>query len=182
MFDNMPKVFDFLKQTNAPDIVFNALEKCVDLPERTDFHPEGTTDKHIEIVFNRALSLKPEIKELLFAAIFHDIMKAESGSLKERDQMVWWSNPKHDKQAFYFIHDNEDVMSWMEENDADPHLVAKICSDHMRMKLFLKGERGEKGGMKETKRKAMMEDWGDNLVLLSLFSKMDDMLLKWNQK
>lgn len=182
MFDNMQNVVAFLRETNAPEIIFSELKKCVGLPERTDFHPEGTTDRHIEIVFNRVMQYDSLDLELLASAILHDIKKPQSGSLKERDGMSWWSNPSHAQEAFDFIHDNDDVMDWLQDIGADPVLTARICQDHMRMKPFLKGEQGEKGEMKESKRNAMMEDWGEDFFLLRLFSKMDDMLLDWDEE
>lgn len=58
---------------NAPQIVWDMLKLCVGSLEHPIYHPEGTLEKHIDIVISRAM--ETDSKELHFAAVLHDICK-----------------------------------------------------------------------------------------------------------
>jgi hypothetical protein len=165
---------------NAPEAYIKLLQYCSGSPERPDYHPERDLLSHIEIVFLNALYYAKN-KNLIMAALLHDLCKPCSGVFKsvQIDGKVYeyWSNPYHAQEASRFIEQNESVQQWIEQNNANVQTVQYLVHEHMKFKSYVQGEKGLKGGMKETKRIKYAEKAGNLLSLQRDFNLCDDMLL-----
>ena len=148
----------FVETYNPPAIVLEMFEKCVDLPEHPIWHPEKTLDAHIEIAIQRAL--EQDALELHFAAFLHDICKhgfcefmtpERQGTFKTIPEGTYFQNVKHPEQAVAFMNLPE-VGKWIKDNGVDFYVVEKLVKCHMQMKNYMAGEKGEEGGMRESKR------------------------------
>ena len=179
---------------NAPQILYEMLQNCVGSPEHPIYHPEGTLDKHIDIVIERAM--EKNTKELHFAACLHDICKHghlecistdahpysyQIGRLKEIPEGVYWQNINHAQHAVKFC-ELPLVSKWILSHGVNLDKVKMIVGNHMRMKNYLTGEKGGKNGMKPSKRDAMKKElelvWED---LYYFSSYCDSMLRPSNQ-
>jgi hypothetical protein len=170
---------------HAPDIVTDLLVEGWESPEHPVYHPEGTLGAHIEIVYKRACLLGEP--NLIMAALIHDLFKHTEGidgcsKTRELPEGSYWSNPRHDRQAAYFIDERQDVRVWIECHGANPTIVRRIVRLHMTMKSVLRGEACMKGGMKLIKRERFYETNKDIMEFLREFSKMDSMLKPYPEK
>ena len=74
-----------------PTVIKDMLLYCVGSPEHPIYHPEGTLERHIDIVLERAF--ETDVKELHFSALLHDLAnhghlecigyESRQGNLKE---------------------------------------------------------------------------------------------------
>lgn len=181
----MKNIENFLrKYTNAPEIVHIMLEYAKTSPEHPIYHPEGTLDKHIDIVVGRCM--EKNNTNLHFAGLFHDITKhgycqplwgdKKVGKLKTINEGSYWQNVYHAEQAVKFI-DLDDISAWVIRHGGDLEKIKRIVGNHMRMKTYLRGEKGIKGGMKKTKRDAMKARLSDVWEDLYYFSNYCDNML-----
>jgi hypothetical protein len=169
-----------IKRFNAlysiPPILQTQLDLSKGSPEHPIYHPEGTLDVHIDIVVGRAME-RPE-KELHIAAILHDITKCgfcpalwsgKIGRVKRIPEGSYWQNVKHAEQGGEFAEIPE-IKRWIKSTGADFKKVKMIVTNHMKMKSYLGGEKGLKGGMKESKRSAMKSKLSPVWDMLYYFS------------
>lgn len=180
----MENIIKFLQTYNVPALVINQLRYSIGSPEHPIYHPEGTLEKHIDIVLSRTWDQSIEMQ---FAGLLHDITKAgycpplwegKSGRMKCTENGDYWQNIHHHSQAGRFMQLPE-IKTWV-ESYCDFDTVYTIVVNHMKMKNFLSGEKGLKYGMKETKRQAFREKYNDELWnQMYYFSTVcDNMLLK----
>lgn len=151
------------------------LEMSVNSPEHPIFHPEKTLDAHIDEVVRRALS-RPEI-ELHFAAILHDITKSgwcpslwsgKIGSMKSTPEGEYWQNFEHPKQAVAFTKLSS-VKDWMSRHNVDIEVVTTIVDNHMKMKSYLAGIKGDPNGMGEKKRETFQKSFSEKVWEMMYF-------------
>jgi hypothetical protein len=165
--NSMKNINTFLETyRNAPQVVYDALENCIGSPEHPTYHPEGTLEKHIDIVVERCM--QSDSKELHFAGLLHDIMKHgiclalgwygenRKGHIKEHEDGDYYQNVHHASHAVKFINLPE-VTEWITSHGVNVENVKTLVGEHMRMKNYLAGEDGRDGGMGANKRKAMKE-------------------------
>lgn len=168
----MKNILKFTELYGMLPVVEQQLELSKNSPEHPIYHPEGTLLRHIDIVLERALE-RPE-PELHFAALLHDITKSgwcpslwtgQKGEMKTLPEGKYWQNVFHAEQAVDFINlkvDNVKVIhNWMMEYKCDDLTVITLVGNHMKMKNYLKGEKGISGGLKESKRKIFKESFND---------------------
>ena len=156
--------------TSAPRIVKSKLEDNKRLRERPDYHPEESAHEHIKIVTERLIPTGN--MNLVFAGIFHDIMKFETA--KTNPKSGWPTCPGHDIKAFDFIKETPAVQDWITSNGGDPHIVAHICLNHMRFHQL--------GNMRESKRELNIQKWKDQGIWesLQIFGAADNMIEEFN--
>ena len=100
------------------------------------WHPEGPCDIHVRIVFELAQKNFPEDKELLLAAIFHDLGKPETQKISFVDGVEKISNFGHEVESLKYIERFFDIYSDISTNYEK---VYYICENHMKMHLYLRG-------------------------------------------
>ena len=106
------------------------LARLAEVREPAQYHPEGNTLNHIMLVTIRAFYWTKADKDLIAAALLHDICKGDSGFVKNGH----WSNPDHPKQAFEYIYNNDDVRYFIKAIGGRIPIVADICRAHMACK------------------------------------------------
>jgi hypothetical protein len=164
---------------NAPQGYKDLFRDCVLSLERVDYHPEALLSVHIFIVYLNAVERggNPNLK---MASLLHDVCKPCTGLFKTVQigpvECRYWSNPYHAHQAAKLIEENERIQQWIVDNGADIETVRIICKEHMKFKSFVSGEKGLKGGMKETKRIKFAEKYTDYMPLIREFNQCDNML------
>lgn len=125
----------WLKLRNLPD---HPLYHPAVIPERNNCQSElpvltgETTFQHILIVYNKAC--KTRDVNLIFAALVHDICKADSGYWKDYKGVQYWSNPDHPKQAYDLLMNCDDLKYLIWCSNGDYNLVADICLYHQQVK------------------------------------------------
>ena len=151
---------------NAPQVVYDALENCIGSPEHPIYHPEGTLEKHIDIVVERCL--QSDSIDLHFTGLLHDIMKHgicvklgwygenRKGHIKEHPEGDYYQNIDHANHVVKFINLSE-VAQWITSHGANIDNVKTLVGEHMHMKNYIAGEDGRDGGMGDKKRKTMKE-------------------------
>lgn len=116
-----------------PKELRDKLEACKQHPK---YHPEGNVDKHIELVFKYAEENFPEDKELLLAALFHDLGKPETYSERVVNGELKISAYGHEFRAKNFILKYFDLFKDISTNQEK---VEQICVNHMRATQYIKG-------------------------------------------
>jgi len=109
------------------------LRQCHSFEDHPVYHPERYLINHILIVTLRAV-LITDNPNLVMTAIIHDLFKPQGTQLKETPEGKYISNPDHPKQAYEFIHNNDDVKYWIRNFKADYNIVAELCKWHMACK------------------------------------------------
>jgi len=100
------------------------------------FHPEGSCEKHTEIVFNNVLKLysnDENLPELLIAAIFHDLGKPETKEVKIKDNIERISHINHEYKSLDYIDKYFHLYSDITTNK---EMVYEIVKMHMRIHLY----------------------------------------------
>jgi hypothetical protein len=172
---------------NAPEIVLKAIDNCNGSPEHPVFHPEGTLEKHIDIVVGRCM--ETDSIDLHFTGILHDIMKHgiceklgwvgenRKGKMKTIPEGTYYQNVNHATHAVIFI-DLPEVSKWITSHGANIERVKTMVGEHMRIKNYISGLNGIKGGMSISKREAMRERLNNVWAELLYFSTYcDNMIL-----
>ena len=138
------------------------------LPDHPLYHPEGTTFQHILKVYNKAT--KAGYINLVFAALIHDICKADSGYWKEYEGIQYWSNPDHPQQAYDLLMACDELKFYIWTQQGDYNLIANICLYHQQVKE-----------MTDTTKFLRRQLQGDNLLLgyLLAFRTLDDMINRY---
>ena len=70
--EHFDKFIASMHECGALKVVLPEVEKLWDMPERTDYHPEGNSGAHTLLVLRQGYNLSPKIK---FALLLHDIGK-----------------------------------------------------------------------------------------------------------
>lgn len=138
------------------------------LPDHPLYHPEGTTLQHIFKVYNK--SCKTKNVNLIFAALIHDICKADTGDWKEYKDVQYWSNPDHPKQAYDLLLSCDDLKYYIWTQKGDYNLIAKICLWHQAIK-----------DTEDTNKFLRRQLQGDTELLsyLLVFRQLDDMVNRY---
>ncbi len=171
----------FLQRFGQNTLIEEQLSFALDSREHPFYHPEGTLIKHIDICVGNAFALNDTT--LIFAAMLHDITKSgfctvlwegRKGIEKECQGQTYWQNIHHPEQSFDFCHIIKDYIPSDIFND-----VSLICLNHMKMKNFLSGEKGEANGMGLSKRNTFQNSLDAALFdkLRTFSTKVDNMLL-----
>ena len=158
------------------------LDFAMQSPEHPIHHPERWLIRHIDICVGRGFNTLDS--SLTFAAMLHDITKSgfcpalwtgRKGQMKPCEGTFYWQNIHHGEQAGDFCQ----LLRGYIPSDIFQDVQA-ICVNHMKMKNFLAGERGELGGLKQSKRLAFEAQFSPELFAkLRTFSEyIDNMKLK----
>ena len=155
----------------APIGVIKKLEELKSLRERPDYHPEPSAFFHTKIVTTRLIQTgKPD---LIVAGVFHDLFKAVDGRGNPTglSRHGYPTAPHHPDDAAFFIrmniaNDSTNFLSFFTKMGADPERVAKICEQHMRIKIYPQMGERKKAIFRE------MEIFED----LQIFTRADNML------
>jgi len=119
----------------APQEINDYLDKCEQTPQNPKWHPEAPNEKipynvlaHIKIVYNR--SLLSEDMNLILAALFHDLGKADVTKINKSGN---WGSYGHE-----FISANlvEKYKKWVGGMGGKWKKVHWIVKEHMRIKLI----------------------------------------------
>lgn len=145
-----------------PKHMRDKLEDLKGLRERPDFHPEESCFHHIKIVTNRCIEFGD--KDLIMAALFHDIHKLDTMKINEKTGHP--TSPGHDKWSKKTILTDEKVSEFITDFGADVGNVSEICGQHMRIHQI--------GEMRKVKQLRLIES--PIFEKLSAFSKFDNML------
>lgn len=135
------------------------------LREREDFHPEDCCYDHVSIVLERCKLLDDQ--DMILTALFHDIEKWSCCKYNEKNGYP--TAPDHDKQGMITALAHAD---WIRSLGADPHNVAWLCQQHMRVKLI--DEMRKKKRLKLTQHPLWHK--------LRAFAYCDDMLVDFREE
>lgn len=117
-----------------PQELRDQLENCEQHPI---YHKEGNVDKHIKLVFEYAEENFPEDKEILLSALFHDLGKPETKTIRFKNGIRKVCNYGHEfiskKYIDKYFHLFEDVSTNKEK-------VEEICLNHMKAALYRAGK------------------------------------------
>ena len=142
------------KKTYTFDELWNRLPEVHRLAMRNSmqdpiWHPEGNCEIHTRMVFEYAKKNFPGNNDLLVCAIFHDLAKPETQTIKARDKsfkgdvlsLPWEkqkiSNLYHDVRAKNYIEKYFDLYSDLTTNKAK---ILEIVDNHLRAHIYLSGE------------------------------------------
>ena len=141
------KTYTFEELINRlPDVLVNALKNSMQDPI---WHPEGSVYTHTKMVFEYAKKNFPGNNDLLVCAIFHDLAKPETQTIKARDKsfkgdpstLPWKkqkiSNLYHDIKAKNYIEKYFDLFSDITTNKEK---ILEIVDNHLRAHIYLSGE------------------------------------------
>ena len=148
--------YDELYDT-APQEIKDYIDKCVDTPQGTDWHPEGCVDIHNRLVYDRARATGD--MNLAIAAFFHDLGKVDTTAPNKRGG---WSAHGHERFSAKLV---SKYNLWIKDLGADPNAVFEIVNNHMRVKQM--------DQMRKPKREALMQN--KYYRELQKFTKFDDM-------
>lgn len=84
-----------MSSTAAIQEMLYATQQCVEHPV---YHPEGTLNRHILLVALKAMLFTQE-KDLVLAALLHDVHKPTAGHWVDTPSGAYWSNPQHAQMA-----------------------------------------------------------------------------------
>ena len=117
-----------------PEILRLALEKC---DQDSIYHPEGEVSEHLRLVFEYAQKNFPEDIDLQIAAIFHDLGKLDTQSIKILPNgRMKISNIGHELHAERYIDKYFDLYSDITKNKEK---IKEICTYHMKAALYVNG-------------------------------------------
>lgn len=145
---------EYLKK--FPEWIQNLIISGKTIEERLDYHPEKYVYKHIEKVYNRALSTNDE--NLICAAFFHDIGKT----------ITYTKNGNsygHDGISAKILDEVKDLII---EMGCDYDCVYNIVKEHMRINQL--------DNMRPAKAKELMDN--KYFEYINRFKDMDNMLLE----
>jgi len=143
----MKNTYTFEELINRlPDVLVSALKNSMQDPI---WHPEGSVYTHTKMVFEYAQKNFPGNDDLLVCAIFHDLGKPETQTIKARDKsfkgdpltLPWKkqkiSNLYHDVKAKNYI---EKYFYLFNDVSVNKEKVLEICDNHLRAHIYLSGE------------------------------------------
>ena len=73
--EHFDKFIRTMRECGALKVILPEVNKLWDMPERTDYHPEGNSGEHTMLVLQQGYNLSPKIK---FALLLHDIGKIDT--------------------------------------------------------------------------------------------------------
>jgi len=141
----------------APKEIKDYVNKCIDTPQGTDWHPEGCVDIHNRLVYDRAAATGDI--NLALAAFFHDLGKVDTTAQNKRGG---WSAHGHERVSARIAERNK---NWIREMGGNPKEVIEVVSQHMRIKQMDK--------MRPIKQQMMRDN--PYYTKLTQFTKFDDM-------
>lgn len=139
------------------------LEKLKANPERTDYHPEGNTYDHIEIVTERLMTTGDI--DLIIAGLFHDMFKLETTRLNPKNGQLCAFGHEKGSAKLVLIHSD-----FIRKMGGDVDIVYGIVNNHMRIKQYNK--------MKQIKQQKL--DELPYIKKLKVFALADSMLIEWD--
>jgi len=143
-----------------PEVIRVAMSKCEQDPI---WHPEGPADIHTKLVFEYANNNYDDV-DLLVAAIFHDLGKPETRSIRMKDNVERISNFNHEMESLKYIDKYFNLFSDFGVNKND---VYEVVKNHMRAHLYISGQ------LKDPKKRKEFELL-KNFNNLIKFSNFDD--------
>ena len=141
----------------APQKIKDYINKCKDIPQRPDFHPEGNTWIHIHIVYDRAQAFG-DLDHAL-AAFFHDLGKVDTTAPNKHGS---YSAYGHELVSADLV---KEFSNWIEELGGHTDVVYNIVKKHMKIKLL--------DNMRKSKQEILKQDLYFNELIQ--FSKFDTM-------
>ena len=73
--EHFDKFISAMRECGALKVILPEVNRLWDMPERTDYHPEGNSGAHTLLVLKQGYNLSPKIK---FALLLHDIGKIDT--------------------------------------------------------------------------------------------------------
>jgi len=141
------KIYTFDELWNRlPELHRNAMKNSMQDPV---WHPEGSVYTHTKMVFEYAQKNFPGNNDLLVCAIFHDLAKPETQTIRARDKsfkgdvlsLPWKkqkiSNLYHDVKAKIYI---EKYFHLFNDVSTNKEKILEICDNHLRAHIYLSGE------------------------------------------
>jgi len=114
---------------SAPAEIKDYIDRCVDTPQSTEWHPEGNCGAHINIVFNRARNTGDI--DLMLAAFFHDLGKVDTTKAHPSGEKGRWSAKAHEIVSARLV---EKYRNWIEDLGGNYEKIYYIVAQHMRAK------------------------------------------------
>jgi len=109
-------------------VVLQLLKKTISSPERVEFHPEKTLNRHIALVTLRAMLFTGQV-DMVWAGLLHDLFKT-NGEMKNGYMFA----PNHPTETYEFIWSNDDIKYEILQTRGNWEHVADICRWHMACK------------------------------------------------
>ena len=141
------KTYTFEELINRlPSVLVNSLKNSMQDPV---WHPEGDVYTHTKMVFEYAQKHFPGNNDLLVCAIFHDLAKPETQTIKARDKnfkgdvlsLPWEkqkiSNLYHDVKAKNYV---EKYFHLYSDITTNKEKILEIVNNHLRAHIYLSGE------------------------------------------
>jgi len=112
------------------------------------WHPEGNCEVHTRRVFEYAQTHFPENKDLLLVAIFHDLGKPETQTIKARDKSfkgdvlsLEWKDQKisnlyHELKADKYL---DEYFHLFSDFSTDINKFKEICANHLKAHNYVNG-------------------------------------------
>jgi hypothetical protein len=147
----MIKDFDTL-YSRLPEALRHELSECIQNPI---YHPEGSVENHIKIVFDNVCKLYDGDQDLLVTALFHDLGKPASSVVKERDGVMVKSHIGHELLSLDFISQHIDKFTDLPINIEK---VKTLVKNHMRAHLYLNNTMTKKSKRLQFEQNQYFED------------------------
>jgi len=112
----------------CPKLLQSRISALKDVPQRSDFHPEGNVLNHTKIVVNRLSKFRDAT--LSWAGMFHDIGKDETTKLSEKGYL---QAIDHEKVSAELVAQNG---LFLIHQGVEPDYVHEIVLNHMRIKTI----------------------------------------------
>jgi CRISPR/Cas system-associated endonuclease Cas3-HD len=117
-----------------PEEVREAAENCEQNPT---YHSEGNIKNHIKLVFIEALQYND--KNLLVAAIFHDLGKIDTHNVREDGRIT------HYRHEFVSLDYIDKYIHLYDDFNIDEEAIREIVKNHMRCHLYKSGRIKKQG-------------------------------------
>ena len=123
-----------------PQHMRDALKNC---EQDKKYHPEGSVENHIRMVFDECITRYPDDKEVMLASIFHDLGKPETQSIRYDEKgHKRIRNIGHEYASLKYIDMYFHLFSDISTNKDK---VYEICKEHMRAWKYYSKEMSNKG-------------------------------------
>jgi len=117
-----------------PEEIRTSLENQMQNPK---WHPEGSVYNHIKLVFEDVQEMYPDDTDLALVALFHDLGKIDTSTIKEKDGNKFIISYNHEYFASKYIDKYIHLF-----NDLNPNVerIKSICLQHMKAHLYVNGK------------------------------------------
>lgn len=144
---------DFTSLFNRlPHTIRYKLENCI---QDKIWHPEGSVAKHTQIVVENINKLYNGDKDLLVAAIFHDIGKPETKTTSVRDGIIRISHIGHEHASLKYV---DMYFSKFRDLSRNKEKIKAIVENHMKAHLYLNGTIKKRGKREKFEQHPYFED------------------------